>query len=209
MRPVSEKTAARNAEAQPMRDELKAEVGHCEICGHDPRRIRPGRIAWALHVHEIARGVHRQKAQDKRFALLVVCWLCHNDKLPSRREWPEARQLAALKRSRPQDYDLAEYNELVGRGPKRITEEDVEGWLSSKRARGRETIPENVAMVRMLAEVDRDIRHIQDSDLRNQCPPGLVLMPCQGCGELVVGVMTVCSFVRSAPKRREGSDGLN
>jgi len=125
MRRVSKKTAARIAECRDFRQQLVRETGHCEICKHDPSRVRPGGIVWALHVHEIARGQHRQKALDKRFALLVCCYLCHVERLDSRAEWPEARQLAALKRSRPRDYDLAAYNELVGYGPERITEEEV------------------------------------------------------------------------------------
>ena len=125
MKPFSKKRAARNADCREFRRSLIAEVGHCELCGHDPRRVRPGNIAWALAVHEIARGCHRHKALDQRYAVLVVCWRCHEERLSSRAEWPEARQLAALKRSRPGDYDLAAYNALVGRGPERVTEEEV------------------------------------------------------------------------------------
>jgi len=128
MRPISPKTAARLADCRDWRKALVREVGRCELCGHDPRRVRPGGIAWALHVHEIARGRNRQKALDKRYAVLVVCWRCHEERLSSRAAWPEARQLAALKRSRPFDYDLEAYNRLVSRGPERITEAEVEAY---------------------------------------------------------------------------------
>ena len=125
MRRISKKTAVRIAEATEFRRALVSEVQHCEICGHAPGRVGPGRVAWALHVHEIARGKHRNKALDKRFAVLVVCFRCHMEQLDSREQWPEARQLAVLKRSRPADYNLEAYNELVGHGSERITEADV------------------------------------------------------------------------------------
>ena len=135
MRRASKKTAARIAECADFRAQLKREVGHCELCGHDPHWVRPGSIAWALHTHEIARGPNRQKALDKRFALLVLCYRCHMERIHGNEEWPESRQLAVLKRSRPSDYDLAAYNTLVGRGPNRITEteEEVESNDRAKR----------------------------------------------------------------------------
>jgi len=130
MRRESKKTAARRRACKPFRETLKHEVGRCEICGHDPNRVRPGWVSWVLHVHEIARGSHRQKALDKPFAVLVVCYRCHSERLDSRAEWPEARQLAALKVSRPQDYDLPAFNTLVGYGPRRVTQADVDAWLT-------------------------------------------------------------------------------
>ena len=70
MRRQSKKTAAREAEAKPILDALKAEVGWCEKCG--PTRQQ-------LEAHEIARGSHRNKARGKRFATLILCWQCHRD----------------------------------------------------------------------------------------------------------------------------------
>ncbi len=128
LRRQSKKHAARAAECRDMRKALVAEVGHCELCGHDPRRVRPGAIAWALDAHEISRGPNRLKALDQRYCLLVVCRLCHMERLSSAAEWPEARQLSALKRSRPEDYNLAGYNGIVGRGLNRITQEEVDAW---------------------------------------------------------------------------------
>lgn len=81
-----------------------------------------------LCCHEIACGPHRQKALDKPFALLVLCWGCNEYAVTAKREWPEARQLAVLRARRPKDYDLPAYNALVGYGPDRITEEDVGKW---------------------------------------------------------------------------------
>ena len=127
MRRVSKKTAARNAECRDFREQFAAEVDRCEICGHERTRSYPGRIVWALHIHEIARGALRAAALDKRYAILRVCYRCH-EALGNRREWPDARQLAALRRSRPKDYDLVAFNALVGRGPERVTEEDVRKW---------------------------------------------------------------------------------
>jgi hypothetical protein len=132
MRWVSKKQAKRNGECREFRRQLVATVGHCELCFHDPKRVRPGSVAWALSVHEIARGCHRMKALDKPYACLVVCYLCHSTRLDSRAEWPEARQLAMLRRSRPSDYSLEDYNALIGRGPNRITEDEVESYGSQR-----------------------------------------------------------------------------
>jgi len=119
MRPYTKKRAARNRQAEPVRKALLREVPLCEACNRN----------MSDEVHEIARGnALRQKAMDKRYACLVVCWMCHHGPLSSRAEWPESRQLAALRRSRPRDFDLAAFNALVGRGANRVSEEDVEQW---------------------------------------------------------------------------------
>ena len=118
MRRVSPKRAKRNREAKPVRDQLLREVDRCDICGD----ARP------LCEHEIARGADRDKALDKRYAMLVLCWRCHNLRVHGNEDWPEARQLAALKRARRGDHDLAAYHKLVGYGPNRLTEEEVSRW---------------------------------------------------------------------------------
>ena len=103
-----------------MRDALRAEVSGCEICGNAKRK---------LDIHEICRGPTRQRALDKRYAILAVCRPCH-DKLGSAAEWPEARQLALLKTRRPSDFDLGAYLELTSpRAPRRIEIEDVLEWM--------------------------------------------------------------------------------
>jgi len=125
MRRVSKKTAARVAECKPFRDALIAEVGCCEVCLRR-RQVRPGKLC----VHEIARGSHRHKAVDKRFALLVLCDRCHLERIHGNEQWPQARQLAVLKRSRPADYDLAAFLNLKNPNALRaITEEEVQAWL--------------------------------------------------------------------------------
>lgn len=130
MRHYTQKRRNRNDAVRETRRNLVREVGRCEICGHDPARVKPGNVAWALHVHEIARGPNREKALDQRYAVLVLCWRCHVERVHGDEDWPEARQLAVLKRRRPEDYDLAAYNTLIGRGPYRITEEGVAQWIT-------------------------------------------------------------------------------
>ena len=125
MKRCSPKAEARAAEAAPFRRQLIWEVGCCEACGHEPGRAKWGQLDWPLAVHEIANGPRRQKALDRPYAVLVACWWCNGEELTDRRKWPVARQLAALKRSRPEDYDLAAYLALSGRAPTAITEEEV------------------------------------------------------------------------------------
>ena len=107
---------------------LLAEIFQCELCGHDPTRPRPGQVGWALHAHHIMRGPLRQKSTGKRFATLVLCFWCHTERIHGNEYWPEARQLAVLKRSRPEDFDLDGYNKLKGQGPSRVTEHDIRIW---------------------------------------------------------------------------------
>lgn len=133
MRQVSEKTAARAAECREMRRALVAQVGHCELCGHDPRRPRLGKVCWALACHEILNGALRQKCLDKRHSLLCLCWWCNSNVVTDKKLWPEARQLAALLKSRPQDYDLAAHNLLANpMAPQRVTQEEVDGFLTAR-----------------------------------------------------------------------------
>lgn len=126
MRRVSKKRARQDRVTEPLVRALKEEVGRCEIC--EPVRWRT--YVDDLEVHEIARGTaNRQKARGKRFASLVVCYWCHRRELSSAAKWPMARQLAVLKRSRPQDYDLAAFNRLRCRAAGAITEDEVNGAL--------------------------------------------------------------------------------
>ena len=100
------------------------------ICGHSPKRPWRDKPAdcSCLCCHEIARGKNRQKALDKPFALLIICSWCNCQVVTSAAEWPEARQLALLRRKSPGDFGLAAYNALVGQGPDRITMEEVDQW---------------------------------------------------------------------------------
>jgi len=119
MKRISDKRRRRNAEAAPVRDALRAK-GRCEVCGRRDRQ---------LDVHEISRGVHREKALDKLFALLLVCRGCHEE-LGSAAVWPEARQLALLAEERLHDWDLVAYLNMTNpRAPKRIELEEVVSFM--------------------------------------------------------------------------------
>lgn len=124
MKCLSDKARKRYNEAKPVREALRSDVGgRCEVSGYRTSD---------LDVHEICRGVHRQKALDKRFALLVVCRRSHEE-LGSARKWPEARQLAVLAQSRLYDFDLESYLELTNpRAPNRITLEEVIEYMDDE-----------------------------------------------------------------------------
>jgi hypothetical protein len=124
----------REAEAKPFRVQLVEVVGQCENCGCSPIN-RQGRMPelTRLAVHEIASGVHRQKALDKPYAVLVLCWQCNSGPFQNRGEWPESRQLALLARRRPRDFDLAAYLELTSpKAPKRIEIHEVLAWMDEE-----------------------------------------------------------------------------
>jgi len=105
------------------------EIKHCELCLHG--RAKPGQVQWALHEHQIIRGPLRKKSTGKRFATIVLCYWCHMERIHGNEDWPEARQLACLMKSRPRDYDLVAYNLLkVPNAPKRITQDEVDAWLA-------------------------------------------------------------------------------
>ncbi|MEO1616487.1 MAG: helix-turn-helix domain-containing protein [Planctomycetota bacterium] len=133
---MSEKRRKREAEARPARRALIAEVGECEHCGacpEDPHRGVPRRLS-KLCVHEIANGPSRQKALDKRFATLVLCWQCNGDDFEDKGQWPEARQLALLAMKRTRDFDLPAYLELTNpNAPHRITLDEVSAYMSDER----------------------------------------------------------------------------
>lgn len=128
MRRISKKRQKRQAEAKPIRDALIRKVGECEICGASPSRPKHG-LPWncsQLCCHEIANGPHRQAALDKPFAILVLCWNCNGQKVTDKGKWPEARQLAVLARSRPEDFDLAAFCRLINpNAPDRVTLQEV------------------------------------------------------------------------------------
>jgi len=134
LRRISKKARKRADEARPIRAALLAEHRECQICGASPRRPHRGLPLGcsALAVHEIADGPSRQACLDKRFGCLVVCWACNSGCLKDALAWPESKQLAVLKRDRPQDFDLAAYNMLVNpRAKDRITVAEVDGWKDS------------------------------------------------------------------------------
>lgn len=120
----------REAEAKPFRDKLVDDVGKCENCGCSP--LRQGRMPELarLAVHEIASGTHRQKALDKPYAVLVLCWQCNSGPFQNRAQWPESKQLALLAFRRPKDFDLTAYLELTSpRAPRRIEISEITDWF--------------------------------------------------------------------------------
>lgn len=122
MKQMSDKARKRYNEARPIREALRSEVDRCEISG----------AVGPFDVHEICRGVHRQKALDKRFALLVVSRLAHEE-LGSASKWPEARQLAILAERRLFDFDLKAYLDLTSpRAPYRIALREVLQYMSDE-----------------------------------------------------------------------------
>lgn len=104
MRAVSLKRQKLNREVGPWRQNLRERVGRCEMC------LRP-KSPENLDVHELVPGSSRSKALDKVFAVLCVCRPCHND--IERLTIPN--QLAYLYISRPTDFELPLYYELIGR----------------------------------------------------------------------------------------------
>jgi excisionase family DNA binding protein len=124
MKRMSDKTRKRYLECKPIRDALRESVTRCEICN----RLQ---ASYPFDVHEISRGVHRQKSLDKLFALLVVCRSCHV-MLGYAKEWSEARQLAILAERRLHDWDLTAYLELTSpKAPKRIELHEVVKFMST------------------------------------------------------------------------------
>ena len=77
-------------------------------------------------MHEIANGQHREKALDKAYATLVLCWYCNGEVVTDKKAWPQARQLARLLTIDPASYDLPAFNLLVAvRATNRITQPEV------------------------------------------------------------------------------------
>ena len=129
MRPVSTRTAARKRKQKALKAALIEEVEHCENCRCDLSRV-PIRF---IELHHII----RQLRPNERCAVLLLCWKCHMLKIHSNdkdEHWPEARQLVLLLRSRPKDFNLREFNRLKGRGPDRLTIEDMEKWNGTQGA---------------------------------------------------------------------------
>jgi len=78
-------------------------------------------------IHEIARGIHRENALMAPYAILALCTTCHNHEIHGKEEWPIPKQLAALLRSRPDDYDLGRFNELIGNV--RVLQSEVDEYV--------------------------------------------------------------------------------
>ena len=132
MRSRSKKFRDRAKEAKPFRDALIDLVGECEISGHSPARPWPEmpKECSELCVHEIACGPHRQKALDQAYAVLVLSNYANQHMVTDKSEWPEARQLAVLAKSRPLDFNLEAYLKLTSpKAMHRIEIEEVIEWM--------------------------------------------------------------------------------
>lgn len=130
LRTSSLKTADRRREVKPIREALIAKAGRCMICGAHPAS-QNGRMPShnQLCVHEILNGPNRQKALDKPYACLVLCWHCNGSEVEDKAKWPVERQLAVLQAASPDDYDLVAINYLMNpKAPNRWTQSDVDRW---------------------------------------------------------------------------------
>lgn len=101
MRRVSKKRAKRLSEVKVFREQLRLEIGRCELC----RRSR-------VVLHEISRGPDRSRSLDKRCCILGLCDPgCHQVV----ERWPRAKQLALLYLRRPYDFNLPLYHATIAR----------------------------------------------------------------------------------------------
>ena len=157
MRFQSKKRQARMAEVKPIRQGLIDRVGECELCGASA--VRPNRSRMPglsqLCCHEIANGPHRDKALDKPYAILVLCWYCNGNEVTNKREWPEAKQLALLALSRPEDFDVRAFCSLINpNAPNRVTYEEVVEELVMIKGIEESTLL-NLAEVALIMRVNR------------------------------------------------------
>lgn len=100
----------------PEREKYRRKFKQCQNCG-EPRK----------HIHELVTRGQSSKAVEYRCCFLALCEDCHNE-IHRTSEWPIERQLALKQRVDPEGYDLAKVNELRGRGPNAITQEEVDEW---------------------------------------------------------------------------------
>ena len=119
MRNKSKKRAKQDRDAESVRDEYRRLYPWCQRADCDE---------LGTDVHEIARGPARHKALQERCCLLHLC-RAHHDELGDYSQWPISRQLALKKWADPEFYNRRLVNEIRGREPEAITEEEVMYWL--------------------------------------------------------------------------------
>lgn len=108
-------------ETRPDRELFVLEYPFCMCCGQ---------THCDLCVHEIAKGhQHRSKAVRVRLAQLVACVSCNLGELEDYAIWPIARQLAAVKKLHPEDYDRSGFHKLRGRADTDVTEAEVNAFI--------------------------------------------------------------------------------
>lgn len=119
-----------------------------------------------LCVHEIANGPDRQKALDKPYAVLCLCWACNGGPFEDKGEWPEARQLALLATCRLSDFDLTEYLLLTNPcAPWRIELQEVLAYMSDELLKVDE-VAEKMRVNRRTAQSWIDNRELVAIDVR-------------------------------------------
>lgn len=121
MRKVAKRKASTVRQANQARAEFVFRVGYCMNCGE--RRVAE------LVAHEIARGVNRFKGIQEPLAQLVLCNDCHR-KL-HHEGWTVARQIAIRERCLPNEPCRLRVNELRGRAPESITQNEVDEAMPS------------------------------------------------------------------------------
>lgn len=107
-------------QVKPDRDDFRASGDYCEACGE---------VRQDLCVHEICKGIHREKALKHRGCQLRVCEKCNLFALNDYSKWPLERQLARVLVNRPEDFDLDLVNAVRGRAATAITIRDLAPWL--------------------------------------------------------------------------------
>jgi len=119
MRHRSKQNAKNERDAMPARELYRRLYPYCQHGDCD--RI-------ATDVHEIASGPARRNAIGERACLLHLC-RDHHDQMDDYSIWPIDRQLALKKWSDPEGYSRTRVNEIRGRDPEAITDEEVDRWL--------------------------------------------------------------------------------
>lgn len=91
----------------------------CPVCKQRPTAC----------THEMAKGIHREKAFQDRRTWLATCIDCNNNEMNDYSEYPLERQLA-LKWCQDRSYfDLEGFNVLRDRAPGAITMAEVIPWI--------------------------------------------------------------------------------
>lgn len=111
----SDKRRAEASTAEAEREAFALEFPQCMV---------PGCRRQSCDVHEIARGPARRAAYLERCAWLSLCRICH-DAMDDYSVWPLDRQYALKALRDTAFYDRQRLNELRGRAPDAISEQEV------------------------------------------------------------------------------------
>ena len=103
----------------PERNKFLLEAGYCWTCGEPTN----------LTCHEIARGIHREKALAERMTWLCVCWRCNSDELTDAARWPLEKQLAVKWIYDREYFHVEGVCLLRGRQPDAILFSEISPWI--------------------------------------------------------------------------------